>query len=332
MINAKTVQDQLAATGASANQWTLIWHGFRKHRLGMAGLITFLLLILAVIFVPIVYPNPYDTITSDPTLWTAPMGHVDPANGHLYILGGDAIGRDNFTLIFQAGRLTLIVALIPAVLVLLIGFAIGAVAGYFGGLLDTILMRIADFLIALPLLPAYVIAIRLIRSSSPRTAIADDIWSAMSAMIFVFVLFGWMGVSRLVRSLVLSLRAQPFVEAARALGASTRRIIFRHLLPNTVGPLIVAGVFAVGDFVILEAVLAYFGLSFHDNYPPTTVSWGNMLASNEAWTWSVTNLNPFKDIRLYLLLFPSILILITVLSVNFIGDALRDILDPRRRV
>ncbi len=332
MINAKTVQDQLASTASSPNQWSLIWHGFRKRRLGMAGLITLLLLVMGVVFVPIVYPNPYDTITSDPTLWSAPMGHVDPANGHLYILGSDAIGRDNFSLLFQAGRLTLAVAFIPAILTLIIGSIIGSVAAYYGGWIDVILMRSADFLMALPLLPAYVLTIRLIRPSPQQGGVADNVWTAMPAIITVFVIFGWMGVSRLVRGLVLSLRSRPFVEAARALGASTRRIIFRHLLPNSVGPLIVAGMFALGDFVIMEAVLAYFGLSFHDNYPPTTVSWGNMLASNESWAYTVSNLNPFQDIRLYLLLFPGILILITVLSVNFIGDALRDVLDPRVQV
>jgi len=224
------------------------------------------------------------------------------------------------------------VAFVPAILVLLIGFTIGALAGYYGGLLDTLLMRIADFLIALPILPAYVIAIRLLRATIEKGTISDNVVAALFAIISVFIFFGWMGVSRLVRGLVLSLRTQPFVEAARALGASDARIIFRHLLPNTIGPLIVAGMFAVGDFIIMEAVLAYFGLSFHDNFPPSTVSWGNMLASNESWMWSVTNLNPFQDIRLYLLIFPAIPILITVLSVNFIGDALRDVLDPRMHV
>ncbi len=136
MINAKTVQDQLASTASSPNQWSLIWHGFRRRRLGMAGLITLLLLVLAVIFVPIVYPNPYEGVNTDPTLWAAPIGRVDPSNGHLFILGADAIGRDNFSLIFQAGRLTLAVAFIPAILTLIIGSIIGAVAAYYGGWLD----------------------------------------------------------------------------------------------------------------------------------------------------------------------------------------------------
>src|SRR5207248_8517189 len=153
-------------------------------------------------------------------------------------------------------------------------------AGYRGGWVDSLIMRVADFLIALPLLPAYLISIRLVRANPRGASLGDDVLGTMVALITVFVLFGWMGVSRLVRGLVLSLRGQPFVEAARALGASTWRIMFRHLLPNAVAPLIVVGMFAVGDFVILEAVFAYFGLSFHDVFPPTVVSWGNMLATN----------------------------------------------------
>jgi peptide/nickel transport system permease protein len=332
MINAKTVQDQVAVA-SSTSQWRLVWRGFRKRRLGMAGLIVLFLLVLAVIFVPIFHPNPYESgPIADNTLWNAPIGRVDPSNGHVYILGGDAYGRDNFSLLFQAGRLTLLVAFVPAVLVLFIGSVIGAVAGYYGGGLDIAFMRTADFLIALPLLPAYVISIRIIGSGSQQSSISDQVWPTAFTLIAVFVLFGWMGISRLVRSLALSLREQSFVEAARALGASNRRIIFRHLIPNMVGPLIVACMFAIGDFVIMEAILAYFGLSFHDNLVPSTVSWGNMLASNQSWMYLVTNFNPFHDIRLYLMVFPSVLILITVLCVNFIGDALRDVLDPRLHV
>jgi len=332
MINAKTVQDQVASA-SSTSQWRLIWRGFRKRRLGMAGLIVLLLLVLAVIFVPIFFPNPYESgPVADNTQWNAPIGKVDPANGHVFILGSDIFGRDNFSLLFQAGRLTLMVAFIPAVIVLIIGSVIGALAGYYGGGLDTAFMRTADFLIALPLLPAYVIAIRMIGSGSQKSSISDHVWPTALTLIAVFVLFGWMGISRLVRGLTLSLREQSFVEAARALGASNRRIIFRHLIPNMVGPLIVAFMFVVGDFVIMEAILAYFGLSFHDTLAPSTPSWGNMLASNQSWSYQVTNLNPFQDIRLYLLIFPAVLILITVLSVNFIGDALRDVLDPRLHV
>jgi peptide/nickel transport system permease protein len=130
--------------------------------------------------------------------------------------------------------------------------------------------------------------------------------------------------------LALSLRNQPFVEAARALGAGTPRIIFHHLLPNASIPVLIAGMFMIGDFVIFEAILSYFGLGFRDLLTPTVVSWGNMLAFNQDQAWFMTNLNPFEQIRGYLVLLPSLFLFITILSVNFIGTALGDVLDPRK--
>jgi peptide/nickel transport system permease protein len=298
----------------------------------MTGLVILALMVLAVIIVPIIWPNPYNRVNPDGTLWAAPIGAVDPATGHVFILGSDKIGRDNFSLLFQAGRLSLAMAFIPTIAILIVGFAIGALAGYLGGWVDSLFMRLADFLLALPLLPAYLIAIRLLRANPRDAGRSYDsyaLWEIMGTIILVFVIFGWMGISRLVRGLVLSLRSQPFVEAAQALGASNSRIMFRHLLPNTAAPLLVAGMFAVGDFIILEAVLSYFGLGIPDTQNPTVVSWGNMLAFSQDQAWFLTNLNPFEQIRGYLVIFPSILLLITVLSINFIGDGLRDVLDPR---
>ncbi len=318
----------LMSTDVSHSQSWLIWRAFRKHRLGMIGLVTLIAMVLAIIFVPIFFPDPYRRINPDSTLWAAPMGKVDASNGHVFWLGADRWGRDNLGLLFEAGRLSLTVALVPALAVLVVGFVIGAVAGYYGGWVDSLLMTVSDFLVALPLLPAYIIAIRLIRST-PRTA-EEQIWSSLATLIAVFVLFGWMGISRLVRGLVLSLRTQPYVEAARALGASTPRIILRHLLPNIAGPMLVAGIFLVGDFIVLEAVLSYFGLGIPDQLNPPVVSWGNILANHQDQVWYLTNLDPFTQIRGYLVIFPSILLLITVLSFNFIGDGLRDVLDPRR--
>ena len=323
--------DHTDQTAHSFNQWQLVWQGFRKHRLGMFGLIMLAIIVLAVIIIPLVVPDPYHGINPDGTLWGAPIGTVDPANGHVFLLGSDKIGRDNLMLLFLAGRISLLVAVVPALIVLVIGFVIGAVAGYYGGWLDNGLMRAADFLLALPLLPAYLIAIRLIRSNPRAAPLTDDLWGSMAVMIIVFVIFGWMGVSRLVRGLVLSMRGQAFVEATRALGASTARIMFRHILPNTAAPLLVAGMFLVGEFIILEAVMAYFGLGIFDRQSSPTVSWGNLLANNQDQAWFMTNLNPFEQIRGYLIIFPSILLLATVLSINFIGDALRDVLDPRHR-
>jgi len=313
----------------SQSQWRIIWQSFRKHRLGMIGLVTLTLMVLAVIFIPIFFPDPVGRVNPDSTMWTAPMGTVDPTTGHRYWLGADKIGRDNLALIFQAGRLSLLVAVVPAIISLFIGFLVGATAGYYGGWIDTLFMRLADFMLALPLLPAYLIAVRLVRANPRGAPLQDDVLGVLLTLIAVFVLFGWMGIGRLVRSMVLSMRTHAYIEAARALGASTFRIIFRHLLPNVMTPMLVAGMFAIGDFIILEALLSYFGMGFRDPQSPPIVSWGNMLAGNQDQTWYMTNLNPFQQIRGYLVIFPSLLLLTTVVSINFIGDALRDALDPR---
>ncbi|HKP51470.1 MAG TPA: ABC transporter permease [Chloroflexia bacterium] len=319
----------------SQSQSRLIWNSFRRHRLGMVGLVMLSLVVMGIIFVPIFFPDPYRRVNPDNSMWVAPIGTVDPANGHVFWLGSDKYGRDNLSLVFEAGRLSLIVAFVPAVIILVVGFLVGAIAGYYGGLIDSMLMRVTDFMLALPLLPAYLIAIRIIRpqqfveriSSGPF--LQDNIVAVLLTLIAVFSLFGWMSISRLVRGLVLSMRSHAYIEAARALGASTSRIIFRHLLPNTLTPMLIAGIFAVGDFIIFEAVLSYFGMGFRDTLNPPVVSWGNMLALNQDLTWFLTTLNPFADIRGFLVIFPSIMLFVTVLSINFIGRALRDVLDPR---
>jgi peptide/nickel transport system permease protein len=210
--------------------------------------------------------------------------------------------------------------------ILLVGVAVGSAAGYLGGWADTVLMRLTDFMLALPLLPMYVFAIKLVRSLPGAAQFAIDhemVWT-LGSMAGVFVLFGWMGLARLVRGSILSLRTRDYIEAARALGAGGRRIVFQHLIPNTAAPVLVAATFAAGDFIILEAVLSYFGLGVYEYSAP---SWGNMLAGVQNYVWYVANLNPFQEIRGYLIFLPTLMILGSVLSLNYIGDALRSTID-----
>jgi peptide/nickel transport system permease protein len=317
----------------SESQLRLTWRAFRRHRIGMIGLTMLTLMVLGVIFVPIFFSDPYQRVNPNGEAWLAPMGTVDTSNGHVFLLGSDKYGRDNLALLFQAGRLSLTVAFVPTIISLIVGSVIGATAGYYGGWVDNLLMRATDFMLALPLLPAYLLALRVIRPNAfsfRLPPLVDDSWSMLLSIIAVFVIFGWMGISRLVRGLALSLRSQSFIEAARALGASTPRIIFRHLLPNAFIPVLIAGMFLIGDFLIFEAILSYFGMGFRDSLTPPVVSWGNMLALNQDQAWFMTNLNPFEQIRGYLVLLPSLFLFITIFSVNFIGTALRDVLDPRR--
>jgi peptide/nickel transport system permease protein len=272
--------------------------------------------------------SPFDQNTVNPASAFAPAGSVDTLNGHVHWLGTDYLGRDTFTRLFNAGRTSLLVALVATLAILVVGLLVGSAAGYLGGWSDTLLMRLTDFMLALPLLPMYIFAIKLVRSTPSLSQFADDhemLWT-LGSMAGVFVLFGWMGLARLVRGSILSLRTRDYIEAARALGADGRRIVFRHLVPNAAGPVLVAATFAAGDFIILEAVLSYFGLGVYEYSAP---SWGNMLAGVQNYVWYTANLNPFQEIRGYLIFLPTLMILGSVLSLNYIGDALRDAIDPQ---
>lgn len=319
------------ADAAGQSQPAIIWRNFRKHRVGLVGLAMLALMVLASILVPVFSPFSYSA-TAGPQLWYAPFGAPDPS-GNVHLLGTDSLGRDLFTRLFFAGRISLSIAIPSAFGVVLIGCVVGAIAGFYGGWIDNVLMRITDFLLSLPLIPMYLYTSQFLKATFiPQTneplnteRLADNTLAILGLTVLVFTLYGWMGISRLVRGSILSLRSQPFVEAARALGASDRRIIFRHLLPNAIAPILVAATFAVGDFVIIESLLSYMGQGATDTFAP---SWGNLLAVSEENVWYLTSLNPFENVKAYTILMPSFMILFTVLAFNYVGDALRDALDP----
>jgi peptide/nickel transport system permease protein len=313
----------------NVSQAALIWGRFRKYKTGVAGLVVMIILVLSVIVVPMLLP--FDLTSPNPLQVYAPAGTVDNFNfnGATHWLGTDYLGRDIMTRLFVGGRVSLTVAIISSVMVVLIGSVLGAISGFYGGIVDTVMMRFTDFLLALPLLPLFLFALRLLKQSpglAPYWRNAETNTAiTILAISGVFTLFGWMGLARLVRGSILSLRSQAFVEAARALGAANNRIIFKHLLPNTLAPILVAATFAVGDFIILESILAYFNQGIND---PPLPSLGNMLSSSQALALNITNLNPFQDIRGYIFILPGVMVLITVLSISYIGDALRSALDP----
>lgn len=324
MSAVPTTKEQLDSLHAT--QLGVAWHRFRRNRLGLVGLIMLGVLVLSVVTIPIFFPFDYDP---QHVMRRAPAGSVNPVTGHFYPLGTDPGGKDVFTRLFEAGRTSLFLALLSAVAIVIVGSLIGGLAGFFGGLADTLLMRLTDFMLSLPLLAMYLFAIRLLRSSGDATrGVPDTVWGSIGTTVLVFTLFGWMGIARLARASVLSLRSLAFVEAAKALGANNRRIVAKHILPNAIAPIFVAATFAVGDFIILEATLSYFGLGVKD---PPAPSWGNMLAGAQDLVWSITTLNPFEEVSAALVFLPSAMILLSVLSLNYIGDALRDALDPRQR-
>jgi peptide/nickel transport system permease protein len=289
--------------------------------MGVLGMV-----VLLCIFVPVF--SPYDANFRDGALPLAPWGVAHkwpPHAGMVSLLGTDFYGRDFMTQLFVGGRMTLLVAFSATIAVVIIGAVLGSLAGYFGGWVDTVIMRGTDFITTLPLLPAYLIAYRIIKPARITEYADSEIPAIVGTLILVLILFGWMGICRMVRGSLLAMRDMAFVEAARALGAGHRRIIFKHLLPNAIGPIIVTATFAMGDFIIIEAVLTYFGLGLRN---PPIASWGSLVSGGQNYAWQLTNLNPFEDVRPFLLLLPTFLILITVLSINYIGDALRDAMDP----
>jgi peptide/nickel transport system permease protein len=341
MAVATTTRDRENLAPAEASQLKTTWIRFRRHRLGVLGLITLSIIGLATIIVPMLIPFKYSEIDNEalfpdprnpalaasidfkPAMWTAPV------SGKTHVLGTDRIGRDNMARLFFGGRISLAVGLVTAILVIIIGSAVGALAGFYGGWVDTLLMRFVDLLLALPLLPILLIVSKMLEQSNIMKNAFGPVLGTVITIIVVLTVFGWLSISRLVRGSILSLRSLDFVEATRALGANNRRIIVRHLLPNSLAPIIVAATLAVGDFIITESFLSFLGLGIRDPVP----SWGNLLEGAQEYSSAIArSINPFEEIRGYLILFPGVLILLTVLSINFMGDALRDALDPRLKM
>jgi peptide/nickel transport system permease protein len=319
-------------------QISAIWRHFRKQRGGLVGLAVLALMIISVIVVPIISPlastaviipkGPNQFVSPanpNPDMWFAPAATTDPATGLTYWLGSDKFGRDVLTRLFIGGRITLPAALIAAFFTVLLGTVIGLMAGFFGGWVDTLVMRVTDFMLAWPLIPAFVVFYRVILGVLPRlpSGSLDSVSNPLplfAIIILTFLLFSWMGVARLVRISALSVRSSQFIEATRALGAGNARIMFKHLLPNVMTPVLVAGTIMVGDFILFEALLSFFGLGLTE---PPGPSWGTLLAYGQSQIYAILQPNPFENIRFYLFLFPCMMILITVLSIHAIADALR---------
>ena len=300
MAVAELDLEQLLTT-QEESQLAVTWRRFRRHKLAVLGLIAMSILILLCALAPVISPyDPNRIVLADrnanPTLgW---------GNGK-HLLGADELGRDVLTRLLYAGRISLLVGFAATLGSELIGLIVGAVAGYFGGWVDSVLMRLVEFVITLPLLPVLL-------------ALSAIIGGSVPVLIVIMVLFYWPTPARLVRGMVLSLREQDFTEAARALGVSDWEIILRHMVPNSIAPIIVDATLSVGSFIILESALSFLG--FGVQLP--TATWGNMLQNVQKDMW----IAPWKAF------FPGAAIFITSLSFNFIGDGLRDALDPRLKL
>jgi peptide/nickel transport system permease protein len=307
---APVVLDQ--AEGMSVEpvtQWKLFWTRFRRHRLAMVSAVVLTLIVASAIFAPLLpIKDPIQEFSDDTG---RVLSNVGPRGEHPF--GTDTLGRDVMSRVVWGGRTSLKVAFITGLMVAVLGTVVGAVAGYYGGATDQALMRFTDLILSLPLLPVAIVAARII----PELPVFEGD-AALSLAILLGVLL-WGGLARIVRAEFLSLREKEFVEAARASGASDRRIIFRHILPNAMSPIIVQSTLIIGTAIILEAALSFLGFGVR----PPTPAWGAMAAEGgrlapQGFWWLVT--------------FPALALILTVLSVNFLGDGLRDALDPTQTI
>ncbi len=313
---AEALQLDPLALDKPVSQWGLAWRRLRRHKLAMIGLALLVLIVVASIFAQWIAPYNYEEI--DLRRPYAPMMSPGQEGRALHFLGTDSLGRDIASRLLFAGRISLSVALIVTTLNIFVGTVIGAVAGSFGGRADTVLMRLADVFLTIPSLPLLLVLSSSLRQFPQLQKLLGSNLSVV-IIIFVLVLFGWMGNARLVRGSVLTLREQTFIEATRALGSSESRIIFSHLVPNSMAPIIVSATLGFGGVIISESALSFLGFGIMPPIP----TWGNML--NEARAAPLAYL--FTQA-----LTPGICIFLTVLSVNFIGDGLRDALDPRLKM
>lgn len=282
----------------------------KGHRLAQVSLVFLGVLLVLSLAAPLIA----EARGIDPTM-TDLLRRFEPPSATFW-LGTDELGRDLFQRLLDGGRVSLMVGFAGAFLSAVIGAVIGVVAGYLGGRLDSVLMRLTDGVIALPLLPLLIVlaAIDPAKVGIPQ-AIAQSETFSLYRIVVIVALTGWTTVARLVRAETLSLKARDFTRAAQALGARPGRIMFRHILPNAMGSLVVATTLSIGSLILLESTLSFLGLGTQ----PPAASWGNML----------TNAQDLLQVAPILALWPGLLIFLTVIAFNFLGDGLQDTLDPR---
>lgn len=290
--------------------WRRFWRRFLRHRL--AVLMAWLLaLLLAAVSIGPAIGQALGLDGGGVNLFNR---MAPPGPGHP--LGTDELGRDLLLRLLEGGRVSLMVGIAGALLTALIGTAIGLLAGYAGGRADSLLMRLTDAVIALPLLPLLIVlaAIDVTKLGLPAS-LAEEGWGSVYRIVVLVALFGWTTVARLVRAAVLSQKERDHVRAARALGAGPLRIALRHILPNIASPIIVATTLSVGNIMLAESVLSFLGLGIQPPLP----SWGNMLTNAQEIIWQAPALA----------IWPGALLFVTVIACNILGDGLQDALDPR---
>ena len=337
-VNLEVAAKSIGAGGAPLTQkreslWQDALRRLLRNRAAVMGGIIILLLILMAVFAPLIAVKPFEVqvlpdqnkvpewlLSVFPTMQPYAKFSTD------YPLGADYVGRDLFSRVVYGSRVSLTVAFIGPLISLIIGVIYGSISGYFGGRVDNIMMRIVDVLYAFPSLLFIILMMAFFRSTisdvQPGTFsyTISKLDENLGGMLFIFIGIGltaWETMARLTRGQVLSVREKEFIEAAHTIGASNLRIMFRHILPNIVGPLVVAETLAIPGYIATEAFLSFIGLGVN----PPTPSWGSMISDGS------------RSIRTYpnQAIFPAMALAMTMFAFNFLGDGLRDALDPRLR-
>jgi peptide/nickel transport system permease protein len=333
-MTANTKAAVLDAEGISTikeeSPGAVVFRRFRRHRLAMVALFVIAFIFFVSFFAQALAPFEPDAV--DVNNRFATPGTVDAATGNTHFLGTDNIGRDYFSRLLFAGRISLTVAVLAVVIAELIGVTVGAISGFYGGIVDTLIMRFVEFMLTIPTLPLLLIISSMLMRNPDLIPFPDALLNILGrimllrpsdvrqALIIVMILagFGWLGSAQIMRGMVLALREQTFVEAARSLGASNGRIIFLHMIPNAMAPIIVSASLGLAGYIITEASLSFLGFGIQDPIP----TWGNMLSATQG----------FMTDRPWLPLIPGLPIFLSALCFNYIGDGLRDALDPRLKM
>ena len=312
-VAAPTLQVELDVDDRVKGFWQLAWERLRVNRAAMAGLAIVIALVILAILAPLV--TPYDYAKGN-------LLHATEGPSAKYLLGTDEQGRDILSRLIFGARVSLSVAFAAQIVILLVGVPTGLLAGYVGGWLDLILMRLVDSIYALPNLLLAILIMSMLRTSISGTASAaptlitslDTLTGGLVGIFIVLVLTRWLTVARLVRGQVLSVKERDFVEAARAIGAPPSRLVIVHILPHVLAPVIVAATFGLPGAIMLEAGLSFLGIGVN----PPTPSWGLMISDG------LNNLQSHP----HMLTSPALVLGVTLLAFTFLGDGLRDAMDP----
>ncbi len=288
----------------------MAWRRFRRHKLAMANTVLLILLFVYAFGGAFVYSEAYANFNDTTKRLQGPSWE--------HPFGTDTIGRDILARTIYGGQISLLIGVTAVLVQLLVGILIGALAGYYGKLLDSLLMRFTEAVLTIPSLFLLLIMAKFFTGKVPDMTLLGRTYSGSVVVIVLIIgLTSWPRLARIVRAEFLALKENDFVTAARATGTSNTQIIFRHILPNTIAPIVVTATLSVAGAIISEAYISFLGLGVQ----PPTATWGNM----------ITGATNYIEGAPWLWFFPGLLILLTVLSINFVGDGLRDALDPRSR-